>query len=139
MTRFVTSSRCAAALVAVLLVSAGCSKPEVVPSSGPRAAISADQVMFYQKQPLKYEDLGTVMVSQAEGARWDQKGDANQAFDKLKAKAAAMGANGVLLEIPNSEFDRFATAGYHGTFYQVPIKGNNPGTAVAKAIYVLEK
>jgi hypothetical protein len=124
-------------LVAVVLA-AGCAKPEVIPSSGPRQAIPVDQVTIYEKQPHKYEDLGPLTVTQAEGARWDERGDANQAFDNLKAKAAAMGANGVLLEIPNSEFDRYATAGYHGKFYQVAIKGS-PGKAVTKAIYVLKK
>jgi hypothetical protein len=123
---------------AVLVLSAGCAEPKVVPSSGPRPPLDASKVMIYEKKPLTYEILGTVTVSAAEGAKWDERGDANAAFDKLKSKSAAMGANGVLLVVDDAERDRFATAGYHGKFYQVPLKGKPP-TAVAKAIYVLEK
>lgn len=123
---------------ALLLLAVGCAEPKVVPSSGPRPPLKASDVSFYEKQPLKYEILGTVTVSSAEGAKWDDRGDANAAFDALKAKAAAMGANGVLLLVDDSERDRSATAGYHGKFYHVPLKGQPP-TAIAKAIYVLEK
>jgi hypothetical protein len=125
------------AVFAVMLVAGGCA-PEVVPSSGPKPAISADQVMVYQKQPSKYEDMGMISANQSEGARWDERGDANRGFDSLKAKAAERGANGLLLMVDPAESDRIVTAGYHGNFYQVPVRGNPP-TAIAKAIYVIKK
>ena len=82
----------------LLLPLGGCaSKPEIVPSSGPRTPTSASQVKIYEKQPKKYEMLGTVTVTREEGAKWDEKGDANAAFDTAKSKAAALGANGLLL------------------------------------------
>jgi hypothetical protein len=70
--------------------------------------------------------------------RWDARGDANAGFEQLKAQAANKGANGVLLVADPGESDIAVTAGYMGTFYQVPVK-ENPRTAVAQAIYVIEE
>ena len=126
-------------LAILILIVGGCaSKPEVVPSSGTRAATSAQQVKIYQKAPQRYEMLGKLTVTRDEGARWDQRGDANAAFDNARAKAAALGANGLLLAANPGESDALATAGYHGTFYQVPIKGRPP-VGMFQAIYVLEE
>ena len=140
-------SRCASIVfgvscaVGVLLPLGGCaSKPEIVPSSGPRTPTSAMQVKIYEKAPKKYEMLGTVTVTREEGARWDEKGDANAAFDTAKSKAAALGANGLLLSAAAGEFEYRATAGYHGKFYQVPVRGRQgAAVGVMQAIYVLEE
>ena len=140
-------SRCASIVIGLsfamtsLLPLGGCaSKPEIVPSSGPRSPTSASQVTLYEKQPKKYEVLGSVTVSRAEGARWDEKGDANAAFDAAKAKAAALGANGLLMAANSGEYTYLATAGYHGKFYQVPVRGRQgAAVGVMQAIYVLEE
>lgn len=129
------------ALFAVLasVVLAGCaSTPEIVPSTGPHEATTADQVKIYEKAPKKYELLGKVTVTQKEGAKWDERGNADAAFDNARAKAAAMGANGLLLAAHTGEYDARATAGYHGTFYQVPVKGRPP-VGLFQAIYVLKE
>jgi hypothetical protein len=131
------SARGVPALLAVVLMAGGCA-PEVLPSSGPRPSIGADQVLIYRKQPAKYEDMGIISVSHDEGARWDERGVANPLFDALKSKAAERGANGVLLMVDPAESDRIVTAGYHDWFYQVPVRGTPP-TAIAKAIYVFKK
>jgi hypothetical protein len=128
-----------AALALLILFAGGCaSKPEVVPSSGPRPPTSAQNVKIFEKAPARYEMLGKVTVTRAEGAKWDEHGDANAAFDNAKAKAAALGANGLLLAANAGEYDARATAGYHGKFYQVPIKGRPP-VGMFQAIYVLEE
>jgi hypothetical protein len=140
-------SRCASVVIGLSFVMTllfplgGCaSKPEVVPSSGARQPTSAGQVKIYGKQPQKYEMLGTVTVTREEGARWDEKGDANAAFDAAKAKAAALGANGLLLSAAAGEYQYHATAGYHGKFYQVPVRGRQgAAVGVMQAIYVLEE
>ena len=139
--RFASCAFMFSAALTLLLVDAGCaSKPEIVPSSGPRAATSAAQVKLYDKQPKKYELLGTVTVTRAEGAKWDEKGDANAAFDTAKSKAAALGANGLLMRAEAGEYTYHATAGYHGTFYQVPVRGKaGAAIGVMQAIYVLEE
>jgi hypothetical protein len=126
-------------VVAAILT--GCAKSEVVPSTGPHSPTTPDKVTIYQKPPkLKYEKLGTVEATRSEGAKWDEHGDASKGFDALKAKAAAMGANGLLLEAPKGTYDIWVTAGYNGTFHQVPVR-NKSGepTAIAEAIYVHPK
>lgn len=127
-------------LLTALFLSACSSQPEVVPSSGPRSPTSADQVKIYQKAPNRYENLGVVTVSRAEGATWDERGDATVGFDILKRKAAALGANGLLLTVPEGGEEKRVNAGYHGEFYQVPIKGPRGSVeGVGQAIYVLEE
>ena len=56
----------------------------------------------------------------------------------LKATAAALGANGVLLiaEAPGDIYQ--VTAGHRGTFYKLPVQ-RDPRTAHAQAIFVLEE
>jgi hypothetical protein len=130
--------RTSAALVAALFIICGCSSHEVVPSTGNRAPTRPEDVKIYAKHPRKYERLGVVSVAVTPEVRFDERGDANLGFDRLKAQAAARGANGLLLPPGGVEgSDATATVGYHGTFYQVPLKAQ-PRTAMGEAIYVIE-
>lgn len=70
--------------------------------------------------------------------KWDQSGDADAGFAQFKAKAAAMGANGVLLVVPAGTSDVQVTAGYKGTFYAVPVKTGTNREAVAEAVFVIK-
>src|SRR5580658_1143359 len=110
--------------------------PTVVPSSGPHPPTSVDDVKIYQKKPSKYEDLGLLTLTITPDLAWDANGDANAAFDRLKAQAAALGANGLLLDVDPSNYDILTLAGYHGVFYQVPMKKK---TAFNEAIFVLKE
>jgi hypothetical protein len=128
-----------AALLAMLLAWAaacGCGS-QVVPSSGPRAPTTAADVKIYAKAPAKYEDLGRVEVPVGGDVRWDQRGEATAGFERLKAGAAAVGGNGILLEDPSGD-NLKVLAGYHGTYYQVPVRQGTPNVAVAHAIYVIK-
>ncbi len=124
--------------VAAMLLAGGCASSEIVPSSGPRPPTTPDKVSLYSHAPKKYEILGTVMIPVATDAHWDQSGNADAGFDRLKAAAAERGANGLLMEAPTGSYDNRVLAGYHGTFYQVPFR-SNPRSAVAQAIWVLEE
>ena len=127
------------ATAVMVLGVAGCqSKPEIVPSSGPRMATSPESVKLYQKQPLRYERLGVVSLPLAPDAKWDAWGNADRGFDRLKELAAQRGANGLLLMVDRPEYDGRVLVGYHDEFYRVPYR-NNPRAAVAEAIYVLEE
>jgi hypothetical protein len=92
----------------------------VVPSSGPRPPTNPKDVAIYPKEPKKYEKLGVVEVPVGGDVRWDEKGESTAGFEKLKAGAAARGANGILLTSPTADSKQFVVAGYKGTFYQVP-------------------
>jgi hypothetical protein len=121
--------------IVLTTVLTGCS--HVVPSSGPRSPTTPAQVSIYDKEPKKYEQLGTVEVPVGGDVRWDARGDATPGYEKLKTAAAARGANGILL-LPTENEKLKVLAGYRGTFYQVPIREGTPNIAVAQAIYVIE-
>ena len=128
---------CLVVLLFVLIaVGSGCS-PEVVPSSGTRPPTNPKDVGIYQKEPQKYENLGLVEVPVGGDVRWDEKGESTAGFEKLKAGAAARGANGILLKHPSPDMSS-VLAGYKGTFYQVPVRMGNPKVVVVQAVYVIE-
>lgn len=131
-TVLLTMAACVAAMVA------GCASHEVVPSTGPRKPTMAAAVRLYQKYPKRYEELGMVTLAVAPDMKWDANGDATAGFDALKAKAAALGANGLLLTVDAASYEYKVTAGCQGEFYQVPMR-REPKTAVAQAIFVLEE
>jgi hypothetical protein len=123
------------ALVAGSIIGCG---SQVVPSSGPRPPTEPMNVTIYQKEPHRYEVLGRVEVPIGGEVRWDDRGEAVAGFDRLKSAAAAQGANGLLLVGDDPLMTR-VLAGYKGTFYQVPVRTENPRAAIAKAIYVLDE
>ena len=116
---------------------AGCA-PEVLPPSGTHPIALPAQVKIYQKQPAKYELLGTINVPVTAAMKWDDRGDSTAGFEALQAKAAAMGANGVLLKADQGLYDIEIGAGFKGTYYLVPLK-KEPRTAMAQAIFVLKE
>ena len=130
------------AMVLALSVAAvvGCqAKPEVVPSSGPRPPLSPDHVKIYQKPPLRYERLGVVAVPVGGDVKWDDRGNADAGFDRLREQAAARGGNGILLVVDRPEYYGRILAGYHDTQYQVPYRLEPEKAAVAEAIYVIKE
>jgi hypothetical protein len=128
------------ALVAfAAFVGGGCASPKVVPTTKHDPA-SPSAVQIYQKAPAKdYEILGTVTLKASDKYKWDDRGNADAAYDELKRQAAALGANGLLLDAPKEATDARVTAGYHGEFYQIPVKLPRPVTAIATAIFVHDK
>ncbi|HVT89175.1 MAG TPA: hypothetical protein VHD56_10015 [Tepidisphaeraceae bacterium] len=118
---------------------AGCSSEPKDLTSQALTPTSPEQVKIYQKRPDNYGIVGTVVVEITPDMKWDEQADANKLFDLLKGKAAAKGANGLLFELDRSEFDVNATAGYHGQFYQLPIRIAPQRAAVARAIWVNPK
>jgi len=115
---------------------AGC-QSEIVQSKGPRPATEPASVKVYQKPPQKYEVLGEIVLPITSDLSWDANGNATAAFDRLRAKAAALGANGVLLKVDQSEFDYTITAGDNGTYYQLCMR-QSPKAIVAQAVFMLE-
>ena len=135
------ATRVMTGLVALVVVAAaGCkTAPEIVPSTGPRQPTSPDQVKIYQAQPLRYEKLGLVVVTATRETPWDNKGNADSGFERLKTAAAAKGANGLLLMVDPKEQHGTVVAGYHSTYYEVPYRLEPQRAAVAEAIYVLKE
>jgi hypothetical protein len=129
----------AALCLAILTSLCGCkSEPDVLKPTGPRPPTTAAQIKIYPKPPNRYELLGTVSVQAGGDVKWDERGNANVGFDRLLADAAKLGANGLLMAADPDPEARLVTAGYHGAFYQLPVRGKPP-TAVAQAIYVIKE
>ncbi|MCY2952600.1 MAG: hypothetical protein NTU53_11590 [Planctomycetota bacterium] len=117
---------------------AGCA-PQALPATS-HALTSADKVRILQDRPHKYEQLATITLEITPSMKWDERGDANPVFDLLKQKAAATGANAIVLWAQQDAYDILATAGYKGTFYQVPIKRQLPTrTAIVQAVYIVQE
>src|SRR5690349_16023140 len=125
-----------AACAVLFAAMAGCG-PTVVPPTT-HAPTTPDQVNIYAAPPQEYQVLGMINVPISNDVRWDDKGDANLGFERLKAAAAAQGANGVLLVAPNDPLGAHVMAGYQGKYYQVPLQ-TNPKAAVAEAIWVVKE
>jgi hypothetical protein len=134
--------RLAAALLlgsVIALLLAGCaSNPKVLPTTGPHPPTTPDQVQLYQAAPSEYEVIDVVYAPITPGVHWDDQGNADAGFDKLKADAAAVGANGLLLTAPPGTSDLTVIAGYHGMMFKVPIR-SQPKAAVCQAIWVVKQ
>ena len=126
------------AMIAMLVV--GCaSKPEVLPTTTHLPG-EAKNVKFYESEPMKYEVLGMINLPVAPGASWDDRGNANAGFLKFQEEAAKMGANGILLKVPEGKGNVVVGAGYKGTMYHVPMMmDGEKRTAMGQAIFVVEE
>ena len=116
----------------------GCKSSEALPPSGPHPALKPEQVVLYQKAPKKYEQLGLVDTTQ--NVKWGENFSVDPMVDDLKAKAAAMGANGLLLDVAAEPGEKLvsAYATYHGKSYHFSGTQQPEKKAKALAIYVLE-
>lgn len=121
-------------MVASCVLLTGCA-PTVVPSAGPRPATQPTSVELFQEQPSKYEVLGIVQTDKT--FEWDGAAGIEKVIDELKAKAAALGANGLLLQVP--EYRMRVVGNYDEVSYTLPIEKGKNRSALATAIYVHKK
>jgi hypothetical protein len=124
------------AILSIGVLLAGC-QSEVVPSTGAHPPTDPQTVKIYQSAPQKYEKLGVIMIPVGGDVKWDEKGDANLGFRMFREKAAAQGANGVLLAVDPGMSDAKVTAGDSGKYYSVPFQATSK-QAVAQAIFVIK-
>jgi hypothetical protein len=117
----------------------GCASPKVVPAQSHPASDPASVMLYQQPPPKKYEVLGKVEIT--ENLKWQDNGDVTPVVEEMKAKAAQLGANGLLLTIDTAaEPDaRLVGGNYQGTLYHFPFRDLPQRTAYARAIYVHPK
>jgi hypothetical protein len=108
--------------------------PEVLPTQS-HPALDMAQVKIYQKEPAKYEKLGPITLVVQSTEHWEKTADATPAFEQLRTKAAAMGANGILLIDDEHKEYTMAGASYQGDHYLVPVR-RDPLTVAVQAIFV---
>ncbi len=128
-------------LVLSLALLAGCASSHVLVGTQ-RAPISADQVKVYLQAPAKYEEVALLESSNVGKPAFTEQSKTNTVIARLKAEAASLGANGILLQGMGSQnVGGVATSsgstygsGYTGTGV---VAGINNKTGTAIAIYVL--
>lgn len=85
-------------LAAVMLASTGCASTASVMLAQPRPAIAVEQVrVYYSPPPGRYEEIALLETSSG-GFTYGQQNKMNSVIGKLRAEAAKLGANGVLLQ-----------------------------------------
>lgn len=106
-------------VLAVLLTItlAGCAETSQIVVGNPRAAIAESQVKIYVDPPGNYQKIAILDSAATNG--FDNQHNTDLIMADLKKKAAALGANGIL--ILNTDADTRSTSGW-GTGF------NNRGT-----------
>lgn len=64
----------------------------------PRTPISPDQVKIYLHPPAKYEEIAILDSSSRASLAITAQGKTDKVIERLKAEAAKLGANGILLQ-----------------------------------------
>lgn len=85
-------------LLAALLACAACSTSSHVLIGTARPPISPESVRVYLKPPPKYEEVATINASSQGSLALTSQQNMDKAVERLKAEAARLGANGVLLQ-----------------------------------------
>ena len=102
------------------------------------APTSPADIKLYQKEPEEYEILGIVQVK--ENLRSDEGTEITPIVNALKAKAAAMGANGLLFAAESDPRTTVRIVGrYDNEFYQIPYQLKPTKVVLAKAIWIPPK
>jgi hypothetical protein len=85
-------------LATACLWAAGCATSSHVITGKVRPAITPDQVKLYTKPPEKYEEIAILEASSKRSLTFGDQGKTDKVIERLKAQAASLGANGVLLQ-----------------------------------------
>ncbi len=86
-------------LLAAVLISAGaCSTSSHVLIGTARPPISPESVRVYYRPPPRYEEIATIQASSQGSMALTSQQNMDKAIARLKAEAAKLGANGVLLQ-----------------------------------------
>ena len=85
-------------LVALACATAGCSTSSHVLIGTARPPVAVESVQVYWHAPPKYEEIATVQASSQGSMALTSQQNMDKAIARLKAEAARLGANGVLLQ-----------------------------------------
>jgi uncharacterized protein YbjQ (UPF0145 family) len=88
-------------LICVALSGCSTSSRQIVGQKRP--AISVSEVQLYQMKPAKYEQIAFIQASSKNSLSFSDEAMQDAAIERLKKEAAALGANGVLLQTTEDE------------------------------------
>jgi hypothetical protein len=112
-------TRAIALLLAAALTcaAAACSTSSHVLIGTARPAISAESVRVYYTPPPKYEEIATINASSQGSLALTSQQNMDKAMQRMKAEAAKVGANGILLQTVHDTQSSSIGLGGGGTSY----------------------
>ena len=130
-------------LLIILALSAGCATSHVLVGE-PRPPIDPEQVKIYSTAPNEYDEIAIIESSSKSSWAITEQGKMNKAIKRLKAEAAKLGANGIIINYTGTENVGGVSTGTatttgnstFGTGVIVPVRHK---AATGLAIFVVEK
>ena len=104
-------------LCALAVLVSGCATSSHVVTGAVRAPISPEDVQIYSQPPGRYEEIGRLEASSRGGFRFSDQGKMDKVIERLKAEAAKLGANGVLLQSTENRVSGSVGTGGGSTSY----------------------
>ena len=124
----------ASAALSFTLRLGACASGSAIVTGTTRPATSPQAVQLYTTPPTRYEVIALVKASSDAG--WTSQGSVDYAIQELKAQAAKLGANGVLLRATGQSNSGTVITGSPGFLYGIPVTAENVS---GEAIFVTEK
>ena len=112
----------------------GCATGSSIVTGEVRPAISSSEVKIYLDPPSKYETIGVVEASSE--VEFSSQAAQDRVINELKAQAAKIGANGVLLLNTGNKSGDMVGFYSGGVFYA---GASETKTATGKAIFVIQE
>ena len=122
------------AVVFFFTVFSGCASSSTIITGNVRPAVSPSEVKIYIDPPTQYETIGVVEASSA--VEFSRQAAQDRVINRLKSKAAKIGANGVLLTTAGSESSGMTGFFSNGIFYAGT---SSKIIAQGRAIYVTQE
>lgn len=119
------------AVIGLLFALCGCASGSIIITGNPRKAVTPSAVKIYLEAPKEFEVIGLVNASSDAG--FSEQASVDYAIEEIKARAAKVGANGVLLLAVGESTTSIVGSSAPGVIYTVPITAKN---MQGKAIYV---
>lgn len=118
-------------VLGLALLLPACATGAAIVTGVQRPAISAADVRLYSTPPAVYEEIALISASSEWG--WSDQEEVNYALDDMRRRAAALGANGILIEATGATSGGAAGFYANGVFYA----GASSGSEVrGRAIFV---
>ena len=120
--------------VAFLIALFGCATGSSIVTGKVRLAINPSEVKLYLEPPTKYETIGIVEASSE--VEFSSQAAQDRAIQELKAQAAKIGANGVLISNTGDKSGDMVGFYSGGVFYA---GASETKTARGNAIFVIQE
>lgn len=124
----------ASASLSLALLLSACASGSAIVTGATRPATSPQAVQLYTTSPAKYEVIALVKASSDAG--WTSQDSVDYAIQELKAQAAKLGANGVLIKATGQVNSGTVITGSPGFLYGISATAESVS---GEAIFVTEQ